>query len=185
MGFHTFPTERADQLEDPSRYRYCSLEELVYALDLDGTELVVDLGVGTGFFAGDVAGFARQVVGVDLQRAMAERAAARSVDGRLDAVIAAVEALPLRSGVADVAYSTMTFHEYATPAAHASVRRVLGDGGRVVTVDWSASGAGSDGPPLDERYDLAEATDQLQSAGFRIERAESRQETMLLTATVG
>lgn len=44
MGFHTYPVERAPGLEEPSRYRYLSREELLSALDLRGDEQVVDLG---------------------------------------------------------------------------------------------------------------------------------------------
>lgn len=49
MGFHTFPIERADKLEDPSRYRFCSREELLEMLATEAEDVVADLGSGTGF----------------------------------------------------------------------------------------------------------------------------------------
>lgn len=183
MGFHTFPTERADKLDDPSRYRYCSIEELLAALDLDGDETVVELGVGTGFFAADIVDHAKRLVGVDIQRPMITRMADREDTTDIAGVVGAIEALPMATAVADVAYSTMTFHEYASSKAHREVRRILVDGGRLVTVDWSADGSGESGPPLDERFALADVVDQLQDVGFHIEVAVDRPETILVVAT--
>ena len=37
MGFHTFDPSMADRLDDESRYRFCSREELLGALDAGGT----------------------------------------------------------------------------------------------------------------------------------------------------
>lgn len=183
MGFHTYPIERADQLDDPSRYRYCSIEELVDALGLAGDETVVDLGVGTGFFAADVAEHATRVVGLDLQAEMLHRMRDRHSTPALAGVVGAVQALPLATGAADAAFSTMTFHEYAEPAAHEAVADLLAGGGRLVTVDWTAAGSGDSGPPVSERFTLAETVEQLQAAGFHIERASERPETLFVVAT--
>lgn len=182
MGFHTYPLERADALEDPSRYRYCSREELVAAVGRDTSATVLDLGVGTGFFARDVAPFVDVVVGLDVQPAMLDLLADRDSPENLQGIVGAVESLPIGDGVVDVAFSTMTYHEYATPAANREVRRTLDGDGRLVTFDWTREGAGESGPPLEERYDLTTAVEQLQAAGFRVRRTEARPETFLLVA---
>ncbi len=72
MGFHTFPTDRADKLEDPSRYRFCSREELLEMLDLESDFVVADLGSGTGFYSREVAPFAETLYAVDVQEEMHE-----------------------------------------------------------------------------------------------------------------
>jgi ubiquinone/menaquinone biosynthesis C-methylase UbiE len=184
MGFHTYPIERAPSLEDPSRYRYLSREELLFALDLDGDETVVDLGSGTGFYTDDVAPFAGHVHAVDLQPGMHERYREKGVPGNVSLVTAAITDLPLPDGACDAAVTTMTYHEFQSLAALSEVRRVLHPEGRFVVADWSAAGAGEDGPPTDERYDLATASEQLRGAGFSIERAAERPETFLLVAVV-
>ena len=48
MGYHTFDVDRADALEDPDRFRYCSAEELIAALAVSPDAVVADLGSGTG-----------------------------------------------------------------------------------------------------------------------------------------
>lgn len=180
MGFHTYPVERASELEDGSRYRYLSREELLSALALEGGETVVDLGSGTGFYTDDVAPFAGRVHAVDLQSEMHERYREKGVPENVTLVTADVADLPLPDDDCDAAVTTMTYHEFQSPDALAEVRRVLRPGGRFVIADWSAAGSGEDGPPTDERYDLATASEQLRKAGFSVEQGAERPETFLL-----
>jgi ubiquinone/menaquinone biosynthesis C-methylase UbiE len=183
MAFHTYPLDRADALEDPSRYRFCSREELLAALDLVGTAVVADLGSGTGFYTDDVAPFAGTVYAVDVQPGMHERYREKGLPGNVETVTAGVANLPFDDGALDAAFSTMTYHEFATPESLAELRRVLAPDGRLVTVDWTAAGSGEEGPPTDERFDLATARDHATDAGFEVLHAQARPETfMLVTA---
>ena len=180
MAFHTYPLERADALEDPSRYRYCSREELVDALDPDGDDVVADLGSGTGFYTDDVAPFVDRCYAVDVQSGMHERYREKGLPENVTTVTAAVDSMPFDDGELDAAVTTMTYHEFATPDALAEVRRVLADGGRFVVVDWTANGSGEEGPPLDERFDLARAREQVREADFGEIYSATRPETFVL-----
>lgn len=185
MGFHTFDPDSADKLEDESRYRYLSREELVAGLD-SGRNLelgrVADLGSGTGFFTDDVAPFAAEVRAVDLQSAMHDLYREKGVPENVALVTADVSDLPFDDGELDAAFSTMTFHEFAGEGALAEVARVLGPGGRLVVADWTANGAGESGPPVGERFDRDEAVDLLDDAGFEVVRADERPETFFVVA---
>ncbi|SEV94245.1 class I SAM-dependent methyltransferase [Natrinema salifodinae] len=195
MGYHTYPVERADALEDPGRYRYCSREELLTMLDPTDDDRVADLGSGTGFYADDVAPFVDTLYAVDVQQAMHDRYREKGTPDAVEFITAEVSSLPFDDDHLDGAYSTMTHHEYAAPVngtdadadagdgALAELARVLRPGARLVTVDWSADGSGESGPPLAERYDLDEATAQLEAAGFEIETASDRPETIAIVAT--
>ncbi|NKE37169.1 methyltransferase domain-containing protein [Natronococcus sp. JC468] len=194
MGFHTFPMERADALEDPSRYRFCSREELLELLAPTPEDVVADLGSGTGFYTDDVAPFAGTVYAVDVQSAMHDRYREKGAPETVEFVTSEVSALPFADDELDGAYSTMTHHEYASPLdadsggderpgdAVAELARVIRPGGRLVAVDWSADGTGEDGPDLAERYSLEEAVAQLEAGGFTIESARDRPETFALVA---
>lgn len=194
MGFHTFPMERADALEDPSRYRFCSREELLELLAPTAEDVVADLGSGTGFYTDDVAPFAGTVYAVDVQSAMHDRYREKGAPETVEFVTSEVSALPFADDELDGAYSTMTHHEYANPLdadsagdespgdAVAELARVIRPGGRLVAVDWSADGTGEDGPDLGERYSLEEAVAQLEAGGFTIESARDRPETFALVA---
>ncbi|WP_222919138.1 class I SAM-dependent methyltransferase [Natrinema sp. SYSU A 869] len=196
MGFHTYPVDRADALEDPSRYRYCSREELLAMLEPTADGVVADLGSGTGFYADDVAPFVDTLYAVDVQSAMHDRYREKGVPKAVEFVTAEISSLPFDDGELDGAYSTMTHHEYASPTvmegteadddadgALMELARVLRPDGRLVTVDWSADGDSDAGPPLEERFDLAAATGQLEAAGFEIELACDRPETLAIVAT--
>ncbi|APX98345.1 class I SAM-dependent methyltransferase [Natronorubrum daqingense] len=188
MGFHTFPVERADKLEDPSRYRFCSREELIEMLGLeagsnaDADAVVADLGSGTGFYSRDVAPFVDALYAVDIQAEMHERHREEGVPETVELVTAGVDSLPFDDGELDGAFSTMTHHEYATDETMAELARVIRVGGRLVTVDWSATGTGDDGPSMDERFGPDDVSSQLEGAGFSVERVHDRPETFAIVA---
>jgi ubiquinone/menaquinone biosynthesis C-methylase UbiE len=179
MAKHTFPVDRADDLDDPTRYVHCSREELLAALGTGTDATVVDLGSGTGFYTDDIAPHVGRVLGVDLQRPMHERYRAKGTPENVWLLTTTVDSLPLADGVVDGAFSTMTYHEFATPATASELARVCRSGARLATVDWTSAGSAEAGPPAHERYDLAHAVETFEAAGFRTERAESRHETFV------
>ena len=182
MGFHTFSIDRADDLDDPDRYRFGSREELLGALAPAPGDVVADVGSGTGFYTDEVAPHVGRVYAVDVQAEMHDRYRAKGLPDNVDCVTAEASSLPFDDGELDAAVSTMTYHEFATDAALAELARVIRPGGRVVTLDWSKRGSGDNGPPMDERFGLADAVDAFEAAGFRTTDAASRVETFLHVA---
>jgi len=180
MGFHTFDASEADRLEDPARFEYLSVDELLALFDPEG--VVLDLGSGSGFYTDRVAPRADRLCAVDVQPAMHARYRTRGVPAGVHPVTAAAAALPLRDGAVDRALSTMTYHEVASDAVHAELARVVRAGGLVGVADWTRAGAGAAGPPLEERYTAVEARNAFETAGFTVERAEDRRETFVLRA---
>ncbi len=183
MGYHTFPSDRAAGLNDPDRYRICSEEELLWLLDPTPDATVLDLGSGTGFFTSDVDPFVDRVLAVDIQQVMHDHHRDNGVGPATSLLTAAAETLPVATDTVDAVFSTVTYHEYATPDTLAEIKRVLVPGGRHVVVDWSKTGLDDTGPPLDERYSLTEAVDQHREAGFTITHQAERPRTFTLVAT--
>ena len=181
MGFHVFDADLAENLDDPSRYRYCSVEELTAPLQ-GGMGQVMDLGSGTGFYTEALRDVAERVLAVDIQPAMHRLHDERRPDPCVRLLTAAAAALPIADGTVDAAVSTATFHEFAGVDALEELARVIVPGGTVVTVDWSATGAGARGPPVDERFSLGAAMMQLEAAGFTTVSAEERTETFRLVS---
>ena len=182
MGFHTFPVERADDLDDVSRYASLSVDELVFALDPDPEATVADLGSGVGFYTDDVAPFVGRLHAVDVQPAMHEVYRERGVPANVELVTAGVDDLPFADDEIDTAFSTMTYHEFYSEEALAEVARVLRPDGRLVLADWTATGEGARGPPVDERFSTTDVVGHLESHGLTVERADDRPETFLITA---
>jgi ubiquinone/menaquinone biosynthesis C-methylase UbiE len=180
MGFHTFDAAKAARLDDVERYRHLSAEELVWAVGSEDTDTLADLGSGTGFYTDDVAPHAGTVYGVDVQDAMHEHYREKGTPENVELVTAEVADLPFADAELDGAFSTMTFHEFASEEAIDEIARTVAAGGRVAVADWSAEGAGEAGPPLAERFSLADAEAQFETGGFTVEFAAERSETFLL-----
>ncbi|QPV61444.1 methyltransferase domain-containing protein [Halosimplex litoreum] len=184
MGHHTFPAEEADRLEDAARrYRSCSAEELLWALDPAPDDAVVDLGSGTGFFTDDVAPHAGTVYALDVQEAMHDRYREKGVPENVELVTSGADELPFDDDALDGAFSTMTYHELPAETV-GELARVLRPGGRVTIVDWTAEGAGERGPPVDERYDADHAAAAFEAAGFSVDFRATRSDTFLFVATL-
>ena len=185
MGYHTFDAARADRLEETAwRYRFLSAEELLWALSPSPEHTIADLGSGTGFYTDDVASHVGEVYAVDVQEAMHEYYREKGVPTNVELLATGIEELPFDEGRLDAAFSTMTYHEFASDDALAEIGRVLKPGGRLVVVDWTATGTGENGPPLDERYTAGAAATALRDHGFAIEHEATRPETFLLVAAV-
>ncbi|MFB6178905.1 MAG: class I SAM-dependent methyltransferase [Halorientalis sp.] len=182
MGFHTYDVSRATDLEDPSRYAYLSVDELLALLDPQLDDTIADLGSGTGFYTDDIAPHVETVYAVDVQEAMHDHYREKGAPENVEFVTAEVADLPLEDDSLDAAVSTMTYHEFANEAAIAELARVIAPGGRLAVGDWSAAGEGLEGPPVDERFDASTATEHLESGGFEVVRAEDRRETFVLEA---
>ena len=182
MGFHTFDPDRAADLEDVTRYRWCSQEELLTWLESHDEQVVADLGSGTGFYADDVARYVGSVYAVDLQAEMHEFYREKGVPENVELAQAPVDDLPLADDSLDAAFSVDTYHEYESKESLAELARVIRPGGRVVTVDWSATGDRVAGPPLEERYALGDAVSHFNDAGFTVTHAVDRHETYVCVA---
>jgi ubiquinone/menaquinone biosynthesis C-methylase UbiE len=183
MGHHVFDPGKADRLERAQRrYRYLSAEELVWALSPSPGAAVADLGSGTGFYTDHVADHVGTVYAIDVQPAMHAYYREKGLPDNADLLTATVDALPLATGGLEAAFSTMTYHEFATEAALSEVRRVLVAGGRLVVVDWAATGTGTAGPPLDDRFSCEEVCDALRAVHFEVAHAALRPETFLVVA---
>ncbi len=180
MGFHTFDASRAERLEDVTRFRFCSREELLQHLPREGT--VLDLGSGTGFYTNELAPFLDNLVALDVQTEMHDLYRDNGVADNVSLVTADAEELPFDANAVDGAVSTMTFHESTTEAALRDLRRTLSPDSPYVAVDWSANGNGESGPPRSERFDADQAADLLSQAGFSVKMAGERSETFAVVA---
>ena len=177
MEDHIIDPEKADALEDPGRYRLCSREELVYAID--GCHRVVDLGSGTGFFTDDIATVAETVHAVDTQAEMHAYYREKGVPANV--TLHHADAAAIDDLVADAAVSICSAHELDLPATLSTLASVLVPGGQLFVVDWSANAEGDVGPPREHLYTATEAARHFEEH-FDVTTAVERYNTFLLTA---
>jgi SAM-dependent methyltransferase len=175
-----FPFEKAHRLDDPERLREQPPEPVIAALELGPESRVLDLGVGTGYFAVPIAsrlaaiGGAGRVLGLDIEPRMLEllrqHALRAGIEGRIDALALDgddPDRLPLDDASLDRALLVGLYHELERPGAIlAELRRVLRADGLLLIVDWSPLGRLDKGPPLEHRVPAARIEEALRRAGF-------------------
>jgi arsenite methyltransferase len=135
--------------------------DVLTALALQPGEHVLDVGVGPGFLAKEMAeavGGLGSVTGIDVSRSMLGMARSRCsyplLAGRIHLHEADATALPCSNAVFDAAVATQAY-EYGAdvPAALAELCRVLKPGGRalVLDTDWDSIVWNARDPALAER----------------------------------
>jgi SAM-dependent methyltransferase len=131
----------AGWLERPSRLWEEQPDRLVAALDLKPTDIVVDLGAGTGYFSVRLAPLvpAGKVLAVDVQPEMLEMVdyfkQARSIDN-VETILATPTDPHLPAGV-DLVLMVDAYHEFEYPQeVMTAVVDALNPGGRVVLAEY-------------------------------------------------
>lgn len=167
--------------------------KMIEALDLDGSETVLDLAAGTGRFARPVAEHLKggKVIGLDEAKAMLRVALEQNQKEKLSGFLPTVgtaEAFPFRTGAFDRVFTSFALHHFPRPSVTASeALRVLKPRGRFLILDPVMTAAQDS---LDEEiHDLinqilqrthgdhfhyhsaAGIQDLLEQTGFRIARA--------------
>ena len=165
-----FDPARAAILDDPARFGYVPVEALLAMLALPEGGTLVDFGTGTGLYALEIARRRPdlRVVALDEQPEMLAHVRAAIARAELPNVEAASPgAVASLTGRANGVLALNVLHELGDSAL-AEVRALLNDGGKAAFVDWSADIDRTIGPPRDHVYGVAEATDRLAHAGFRV-----------------
>jgi len=115
-------------------------------LELNGSDIVVDSGCGSGYHTLMVAErlASGRVVGLDVSLEMLDKlrrsAAARGLTGRIEAIEADARAIPLDDESADRAITVAAWHHLDEPQkACDELARVLRRGGRLVAIDLAIS----------------------------------------------
>jgi ubiquinone/menaquinone biosynthesis C-methylase UbiE len=101
---------------------------------LPGNGVVVELGSGTGTFAGEAAADAAAWIGLDISHEMIRTAKHHHKPLRPAFVRASADAIPLRTGFADAIVATFPTPFIFDPSAAFEMRRVLKQNGRLVAV---------------------------------------------------
>jgi ubiquinone/menaquinone biosynthesis C-methylase UbiE len=190
MADNTLPVRREyDRLAADYDHRWrpyidATLRTIIEALRLDGREKVLDVPCGTGELEQRLlaAWPDLEITGVDLSRAMLQRAIEKDAGSKVTWIAADVSRLPLPDDEFDVVVCANSFHYFrAAERSLQEIRRVLRPGGTFILVDWcddyltcklcSLWLRWTD-PAFHRTYSLRSCRSLLEDAGFQIEHAE-------------
>ncbi|HEY3317827.1 MAG TPA: class I SAM-dependent methyltransferase [Coriobacteriia bacterium] len=170
---HKFDPANAERLNDPKRLEMLLPDLLWEALASPSPRIAVDIGAGTGLVT---AAFARlapdaRFYAVDVSEQMLDFMRSHlpsDVAGRIEPVLSAEVEVPLPAGSADLVTMIGVYHELDDPEATVrEARRLLGEGGRLLVVDWKKGAAGPGFGPSDaSRVAAGEIADAMRDAGL-------------------
>jgi ubiquinone/menaquinone biosynthesis C-methylase UbiE len=98
-------------------------------------KVVVDVGCGIGTLAGRIAGFSKEVIGVDIAPERIDRAKALHHANNLNFYVSDAYNLPVDDKSVDVVVSFAVFHHLDLEKMSLELRRVLRKGGTVFVID--------------------------------------------------
>lgn len=165
-----FDPGRAARLDDPARFAYLPVKDVLALLDAPIGSKVIDFGTGTGTYAIEIALLRPdlRIVGLDEQPEMLDLLRAKlevAFVGNVEAVSS--DAIPALRGRADRILAINVLHELGD-AALADLRSLLKDDGKVVFIDWNADVERPAGPPADHVYSPKEGAKRLAELGFDV-----------------
>ena len=159
--------EYAKVLEDPSRDEWQKPHEVVMALELKATDVVADIGAGTGYFARRFANHASKVYAVDIDKELLA-VIQKDAPPNVTIVLASPDdpRLPVQS--ADLIFICDVLHHIQNRTAYyPKLVKALKPGGRVVVVDFYKKDLPV-GPPPSMKLSDEEVITELRNAGFTL-----------------
>ena len=175
MSLESIRFDRAADFYDETRGFPPGEEQRVAALiavagRLTPSSRVLEVGVGTGRIALPLAGYVREIVGIDLARPMLERLRAKRAGEPVHIVEGDATRLPLASGVFDAIVAVHVFHLIPNwPDALREAARILRPGGRLLS-GWNEGDRGMGELALWNAWDAAVGAVLPQNVGVPRER---------------
>jgi arsenite methyltransferase len=162
--------EYARVLDDPSRESWQKPHEVVMALDLKPTDVVADIGTGTGYFARRFAHHVSKVYAVDIDEKLLEMAK-RGAPPNLEAILATPSDPKLPPSSVDVIFICDVLHHIDNrPAYYEKLSAALKPGGRIVNIDFYKEKEIPVGPPKSMKLSGEQVISEFKAAGFRLAR---------------
>lgn len=157
-------------LEDPSRDVWQKPDQVVAALNLAPTDVVADIGAGSGYFTRRIAPRVSKVFAVDVNPELLSIAAQRSPKN-VETVLAAPDdpKLPLHS-VDVIFFCDVLHHIESRPAYYRKLQTALKPNGRVVVVDFYKTKLPV-GPPASMKLSETQVTGEFRAAGFKVSKS--------------
>ena len=161
--------EYAKVLEDPTRDEWQKPHDVVMALDLKPTEVIADIGSGTGYFARRFAHHAAKVYAVDIDKHLLTLLK-QNAPTNVTAVLADPDDPKLPENSLDIIFFCDVLHHIENRAAYYSkLPKLLKKGGRIVVIDFYKKELPV-GPPPSMKLSDEEVVSEFRQAGFVLTR---------------
>lgn len=169
----------ASWLERPERDQEERTDLLLKALDLKPTDIVADIGAGTGFFTFQMASKLTKgkVLAVDIQPEMIQylnEGIAKRGATNVQPILSTESDPKLSDNSIDMAIMIDAYHEFSYPREMmAHLASALKTGGRIVLVEYRAEDPEVPIKPL-HKLSVVQATKEMQDAGLKLLKNDDR-----------
>jgi ubiquinone/menaquinone biosynthesis C-methylase UbiE len=154
-------------LEDPARDAWQKPHDVIMALALKDTDVVADIGAGSGYFTRRLARHAATVFAVDIDEHLLKRAT-KDAPANVAPVLAAPDDPKLPAASVDVIFICDVLHHIENrPAYYAKLAAALKPAGRIVNIDFHKKVLPV-GPPPAMKLSDQQVRDEFAVAGFRV-----------------
>jgi ubiquinone/menaquinone biosynthesis C-methylase UbiE len=151
---HIFDPKHRAMLDSEDRKSWQNPKEIIELLELKPSDVVADLGCGTGYFTVPLSFEVKKVYGIDIQKEMLtflEQKIQQQKIGNIKTMLSKENEIPLKKKSVDLLLSVNTLHEFHHKEAIIDeMRRVLKADGRAVIIDFKKEISDS-GPPYSHR----------------------------------
>lgn len=161
------------------RRRWQNPEAILNRVGLKSGLTFVDVGCGSGFFAipaAHIVGENGKVYGLDIDSNAIStlREKARREDlTNLDLKVGRAEETILCEECADIVFFANVLHDFENPnKVLTNARKMIKPSGRLVNLDWKKKATVMLGPPLRIRLNEKEASNLIETTGFKVESIE-------------
>ncbi len=169
----------ADWLERPERQQEERTDLLANALQLKPTDVLADIGAGTGYFSFRLAHDVPQgkVLAVDIQPEMIQYLNDNKKKNKapnVEPVLGTITDPKLPANGVDIALLVDAYHEFSNPREMlTAIVKSLKPGGRVVLVEYRAE---DPNVPIKELHKLsvAQATKEMRAVGLKLVKSDER-----------
>jgi SAM-dependent methyltransferase len=170
MDEKKFDPKKLKKLNDPDRLLDIPPDYIWNKLNLITSDILVDIGAGTGFFSIPFVGYTKngKVFACDISEIMIEwmKNNICSKYPRIVPLKMEEQAVPLEDGLADLVFMINLHHELEAPMGILKESfRLLKGNGKIFIVDWKKE-AMAQGPPHHLRYLPERVEHQLTEVGF-------------------
>lgn len=155
--------EYAKVLEDPSRDAWQKPHEVIMALKLKPTEVIADIGAGSGYFTRRFAHHAAKVYAVDISADLL----AKTKGEKIETVLATPDDPKLPAASVDTIFICDVLHHIENREAYYNkLASALKPGGRIVNIDFHKRDLPV-GPPVSMKISEDEVRKEFAAAGFK------------------
>ena len=163
------------RMEDPMREAYQKPREVVSALKIEESEVIADIGAGSGYFTfrlAEAAGAKGRVYAVDVSPDMIVHLNRRIRDLNVKNVVTKLSA-PDDPLLGDASVNRVlicdTWHHIGSHDKYlALLKKILKPGGQVVMIDFKKIKTPV-GPPMEMRIDRDDLVREMEANGFQLE----------------